>query len=135
MDRKLIKYSEAFKRHVVSELESGRFRSHEEAREFYGIGGSSTVSRWVRTYGKEHLNWKVVRVETPDERNEVRRLKSRIRDLEKALADAKVKEVLSQAYFELACEEFGGSDTEGFKKKVVAMQSREDGSSGKPRRK
>ena len=46
--------------------------------------------------------------------------------LESALADTKVKEVLNQAYFELICEEYGVEDTEKYKKKAEAKLSGED---------
>jgi hypothetical protein len=51
--------------------------------------------------------------------------------LEKALADSKVQEVLHKAYLEIACEEFGGSDPDAFKKKLAARQSGEPGSSAR----
>ena len=116
------RYSEAFKRKVVDELESGKLRNLLEAREVYGIGGSRTVSRWVKKYGKNHLLGKVVKVETRGEREQLQVLKQRIRELEKALSDVTVREVLSRAYFEVLCEEMGVTDIEGFKKKLDAKR-------------
>jgi len=123
MKRTIIRYSEAFKRQVVDELERGEVPSMASAREKYGIKGSSTVHGWVRKYGREHLLPRKVRIEMPDEKSEVKKLKRRIRELEAALADTKVKEVLNQAYFELICEEYGIQDVERYKKKAVAMLS------------
>ena len=40
-----MRYSVAFKQQVVAELEAGRFRSIEQARQHYGIGGAMTVRR------------------------------------------------------------------------------------------
>ncbi len=116
IDVKVIRYSKAFKRHVVAELESGRLASHAEARAKYGIRGGSTVSIWLRKYGKNHLLRKGVRVETPNERDQVKALKLRIRQLERAVADRKVKETLAEAYFEMVCEEFGVADMGALKK-------------------
>lgn len=112
----VIRYSEAFKRQVVEELESGRHRHVEEVRQKYGIGGRDTVQRWVRKYGRGHVLPKVVRVESMGEKDRIEALQKRVKQLEKALAEAQVDQVLSRAYFELACEEFGITDVEGFKK-------------------
>lgn len=120
-----IRYSEAFKLQVIRELESGELGSQAEARRKYGITGRSTVHKWLRRYGKNHLLSKVVRVEKPEERDQIKVMKRRIRQLEKALADSKVQEVLHQAYFEIVCEQHGVKDIEGMKKKVAAKLSRE----------
>jgi len=122
----VIRYSEAFKRQVVGELERGELRSMESAREKYGISGAGTVRNWLKQYGREHLLPKRVRIEMPNEKSELKKLKRRIRELETALADTKVKEVLNQAYFELICEEYGVEDTEKYKKKAEAKLSGED---------
>lgn len=116
--RDQVRYSEAFKVQVVSELETGRLGSQTEARERYGIGGSSTISKWIRKYGKNDLAGKVIRVETPKDRDVMKALKTRIRELEKAVADAKVQEVLHKAYFEIVCEKYGVTDPEALKKKL-----------------
>ena len=62
------------------------------------------------------------------EKDRIKDLKRRNRELEKALADSKVREVLNQAYFEMVCEKFGITDLEGFKKKVDAKLFDEEGS-------
>ncbi|MFP4027540.1 MAG: transposase [Candidatus Brocadiia bacterium] len=93
MGNKVVRYSEAFKLKVVSELESGKLSSMAEARRKYGIGGGSTVANWLKKYGKNHLLGKVVKVETVEDRDEKKKLKEQIADLKAALADAKVKQV------------------------------------------
>jgi transposase-like protein len=75
--RLVIRYSMSFKRQVVSELESGRFDSIVQASEHYGITGSMTVRKWLGKFGRNHLCPKVIRVEKPDEQNQVRQLKNR----------------------------------------------------------
>ena len=120
MRRQVIQYSEAFKRQVVEELEAGQHRSVEEVRKKYGIGGCDTIQKWVKKHGRQHLLPKVVRVERMGERDRMEVLQRRIQQLEKALAEAKVDQVLSQAYLELACEEFGITDLEAFKKNADA---------------
>jgi transposase-like protein len=80
-----VRYSEAFKRQVVRELESGRFGSIQEARTHYGIGGGSTVRRWLERMGRNDLMPKVVRVERPEEASQIVELKKQVRQLQQAL--------------------------------------------------
>ena len=119
MGAQIIRYSEAFKRKVVEGLEKGELRNQAEARELYGIRGGSTIHQWIRKYGKNHLIAKVVKVESMKERDRMKQLKRRIRELEKALADTKVEQVLDRAYFEVLCEEMGIEDTAEYKKKLA----------------
>lgn len=118
MRRQVVRYSEAFKLQVVSELESGALGTFNEARGRYGIRGGSTVQGWLRKYGKDHLRSKVIRVQTPKDRDQVKALKQRIKELEKALADTQVKAVLNEAYYEIVCEDHGITDPEEHKKKL-----------------
>jgi transposase-like protein len=111
-----IRYSEAFKMGVVRELEVNDM-AFEEARRKYGIRGAGTVQRWARKYGNG-TRGKVVRVEKPEEINELARLKKRVRLLESALADSNLDLALERAYVRLACERAGIGDVEGFKKKA-----------------
>ena len=131
--RDTIRYSEAFKLQVISEIESGKFDCIEQARRAYGIGGKNIIQKWLRKYGKRNLLGKVIRVEKPNERDQIKALKARIRELERAVADSKVQEVLSRAYFEIVCEEYGVEDIEGLKKSIARQLSDEEsGSAGKP---
>jgi hypothetical protein len=60
---------------------------------------------------------KVVRVMKPDEQMEVKVLRQRVRDLERALADTHLDLKLETAYVKLACEAAGIEDVTDFKKK------------------
>lgn len=116
----VIRYSEAFKLQVVGELEregltAGAIRSK------YGIRGDGTVEGWVRKYGNGSRG-KVIRVETPQEINELKRLKERVKRLETALADANIELALERAYTQIACERAGIKDVEEFKKKKAGKQ-------------
>lgn len=128
--RIVTRYSEAFKRTVVAGLESGRLRSVEEARRRYGIRGAETVRKWLKKYGRNDLLAKVVRVETVDERDELKRLRDQVRELEQALARTRMRELLNEAWVEIACERMGEADVEGFKKKHEGELSRRRGGSG-----
>lgn len=117
-----IRYSEAFKRQVVGELE-GEELSFEHLRRKYGIGGKFTVQKWVRKYGSG-IRGKVIRVEKPEEIDEKKELKKRVKQLERVVADLNIESAIDRAYAKLALEQAGIKDIEGFKKKVVAELER-----------
>jgi len=112
-----VRYSEAFKLQVVRELERDRFPSATAAGRAYGVNGKSTVANWVRQFGKDHLLGKRVHVMKADEQVEVKALRKRVRELERALADAHLDLKLEAAYVKLACEAAGVQDVAEFKKK------------------
>ena len=114
-----IRYSEAFKMEVVRELEAGGLAFDALALK-YGIRGHGTVAGWVRKYGNG-TRGKVMRVERPEEINELRRLKARVRQLESALADANIDSALERAYTRLACKRAGIEDVAAFKKKAAGQ--------------
>ena len=115
--RTAIRYSEALKLQVLRELEEGRFASREAAKRAYGIRGQGTIESWAVKYEKNHLIGKVIRVETAKEVSELKVLRKRVKDLEKALADAHLKDRFDAAYLRIACRSAGIEDMEGFKKK------------------
>ena len=107
---------------MLRELEAGKFSSAAAAARAYGISGQVMIAYWARKYGKNHLLGKVVRVETPKEVNETRELRKRVRELEKALADAHLDLKLEAAYTQMACKAAGISDVADFKKKHGGAQ-------------
>nr|WP_078128349.1 transposase [Leptospira alexanderi] len=62
------RYSEAFKRKVIEEIESGKYNQNQ-AMKNYGIQGSVTIRGRLKKYGKNHLMSKIVRVKTENESN------------------------------------------------------------------
>jgi transposase len=96
-----IRYSFAFKQKVISEIESGKY-GLEEARCIYEIGGKNTIQCWLKKYGKDHLLCKVVRVEMRGERDKIKALEKRERELEKALASAHLKLIAMETLIENA---------------------------------
>ena len=116
MNKTIVRYSESFKLKVVSELESGKLSSYSEARNLYGIRGCDTIQKWISKYGKNHLLNKVVKVQKADEQNELKKQKLRIRQLEKALADAHLDSLIDKEYFKMVCEVANIDDPEAFKK-------------------
>jgi transposase-like protein len=120
--RTFVRYSEAFKLQVVRDLEQGRFASAGAAGRAYGIKGAETVAKWVTRYGKGHLLRRAIRVMKADEEAEVKAFRKRVRELERALADAHIDLKLEEAYVELACEASGIEDVVEFKKKHAGGQ-------------
>lgn len=82
-----IRYSISFRRQVVKEIEEEGLSLSQAARR-YGIKGGSTIQRWLKTFGKNHLLNKIVRVEMKGEKDRVRELEAEIKKLKIALADA-----------------------------------------------
>ena len=116
MGRFYLRYSEAFKRQVVSEIEAGKLATIGEANRVYGIRGATTVSQWIRKYGSEGTLPKKVKIETLKERDELKDARKRIRQLEAALADAHIDCSLGDSYLKIACERLG-TEVSDFKKK------------------
>ena len=110
-------YSISFKRQVIGDLEDGRFDSMVAAQRHYGIGGMSTIQGWPRRYGKNHLLPKVVIVQKPDEKDQMRQLKQQVAELQRALGQTQVENVLNAEFLKIACVDLG-CDVEAFKKKV-----------------
>ena len=115
--RLVITYSNIFKRHVISELEAGRFSSISKAQSHYGIGGNGTIQKWLKKFGRNHLCPKVVRVEKPNEKDQVRELKKQVRQLKEILGQSQAEKVIGDAFLKIACDDMG-VDIEDFKKKV-----------------
>ena len=94
-------YSEAFKRSVVSEYERGLLNK-DQIQAKYGIKGNSVVLEWCRKYGKLHYP-KAGALGRPMKDPQ----KQRIKDLEKQLADAKLKLIAYEKLIEIAEQEEG----------------------------
>ena len=121
MEQKIVvRYSISFKMQVIEDIESGRF-SMNGAASHYGINGSETISKWLKKYGKNHLCPKVIRVEKPNEKNQIKELKNRIKELEFALGKTQAKRVLGDCFLDIACGQLG-TDVESFKKKVDSQR-------------
>ena len=84
------RYSESFKQKVVNEIESGTLTIHQ-AQKQYRIGSHGTIINWLKQLGKHHLLAQRVRVETPDEVNQLTQLTADKQRLESALAQAHLK--------------------------------------------
>ncbi len=118
--RTAIRYSEAFKLEVVRELER-ELRPVDQVRRKYGIG-VGTIQAWIAKYGNG-TRGKIIRVETPKEIDELKKLRERIKRLESLLADTNLELALERQYTRLACERAGIEDVAEFKKKAGGKPS------------
>ena len=64
----------------------------------------------------------VIRVEKPDEKDQIKELQRQIRELKESLADTQVRCLIAESRFEVVCEE-QGLDPEEVKKKLKAKRS------------
>ena len=96
------RYSDCFKLQVVEEIEKNGL-TMEDCRRKYGITGGDTIHKWLRKYGKHHLLNKIVRVETREEIDELKRLRAENKALKEAYADLSLQHKdLSLQYAELS---------------------------------
>ena len=103
-------------------MEAGRFSSINEAKEHYGIRGDNTIQLWLRKYGRNHLCPRIVRVEMPDEKGQIKQLKKQVKQLQQVLGRTQAEKVINEAFLEIACEKLG-EDVEEFKKKADSLLS------------
>lgn len=115
MERKYYRYSRNFKIMVVKEYESGKGVTYLMSK--YGIKGGSTISSWVKEFGKFESIPIRITVEKHDEVTRVKALEEEIKKLKLALADAHLDNAIEKALVEIACEKLGVKPEE-LKKKV-----------------
>lgn len=130
LERTCKRYSLAFQRQVVLEIESGRFASQQAAREHYEIGGAATIPAWLRKFGKNQLLAKVVRVQAVDEADQIVQLRRQVAELERALGRTQAENLLNQSYLKLACERLG-VEVDAFRKKSDGKRSTTPRKSGR----
>ena len=84
--RVIKRYSEALKRKIVEEVERGSYTARE-ACGMYDISDTRTVYTWIKRYGNYRGENQIVRIMMKSE-------KERIEELEKALADEKIRSMV-----------------------------------------
>lgn len=105
MGKTIKRYSYAFKQAVLAEIESGQYTAIEGGR-IHGISPASIYS-WMKLYSSPSSQTKIVRVEMPNERNGLKELEKKNRELEKALAHAQLKIMTLEATLEVLEEKTG----------------------------
>jgi len=91
----LRRYSEAFKKQVVREYEAGAAANN--LREKYGIKGRSTISTWLKKYGREGSRYQLMVIQKPEEQEQVKQLKKRVQELEKAVAQLTLDKLMLES--------------------------------------
>jgi len=103
MANEIKQYSEAFRRQVVTEYEAGSGLS--ELRQKYGIGGRSTIRKWVAKYGSAGFRHKLLRIQTSQEVKRVKELEKQVEQLERALARMTLEKLKLESMVEVLQEE------------------------------
>ena len=98
-----VRFTEAFKLHVVEEVESGRISQSEASRK-YDILGHSTILKWCRKYGKQtpHKSRKERTGIMPQKEHELLLLNNEIKALKQELEDARFKNVVLETLVDVA---------------------------------
>ncbi len=121
-DRTIKRYSESFKLKVLEELSEGKYTKAEIQR-IYGIGAGSLYG-WIKKYGKLALYNRKIRIEMPQEKDRIKELHARIRELEKALVNTQLKHLCAEAELATALQMLGYQDKEDFLKKQKSHRSK-----------
>jgi transposase-like protein len=112
---KIKRYSEAFKRQVVAEYETGINISDLQKK--YGITGGMTIPNWIKKYAKQGFRHELVRIQTAEEADRVKELEQQVQELEQTLG----KVVLEKLRLESILEEL--EETYGVEVKKNAVRS------------
>ncbi|MCB0509800.1 MAG: transposase [Chitinophagales bacterium] len=118
--RKVIRYSESFKIQIVKEYEEDHIPV-VELRKKYEIFGGATIQSWIRKYGRPSSQLKIIKVETPKERDRIKELEKENKLLKKALSKQTLEAIISESTVE-AIADMLGMNVEELKKKYGDKQ-------------
>lgn len=114
--RRIIRYSESFKLEVLNEIDRGDL-TIQGARSKYGIPGCATIQNWALKYGRFGVLPKRIRVEKPNEVDQIKALREQIKQLKSALADSVLDQKIAESTLEVICRQQGW-DADEIKKKA-----------------
>jgi transposase len=117
MTAKIKRYSEAFRRQVVAEYESGVGIASLQKK--YGIKGGTTIQTWIKKYAKAGFRHEVVHIQTAEEVNRVKELEKQVKELEQALG----KVMLEKLKLESILEELQDGDGKVVKKNARPLSN------------
>lgn len=109
-------YSEAFKLKIIELLENGE-HSLSELMRVYDIGGTTTIYKWLRKYGKEHLIGKRLLVMKAEEVSQMSKLREKSKQI-----DQENKELVLEMYYSKALVETAFEELTDAQKKSVYMK-------------
>jgi len=119
-EKKVVIYSEAFKKKVVEEVTTGEI-SQTAALRKYGIGGKMTVKKWLERNERMEKDKENKHETVEKELAEIEKLKQEKRQLESALAQAHLKIISLEALIEEVEEHYG----DPIKKNLSTEQSKD----------
>ena len=99
------RYSEVFKRQVVSEYEAGI--SVNTLKKKYNIGGSETINLWIKKYAREGFRHELIRIQTKDEIQRIKTLEKKNKELEQALGKAMLEKLKLESIVEVLEVSYG----------------------------
>lgn len=126
----LRRYSEAFKKQVVREYEAGA--AANSLREKYGIKGRSTISHWLKKYGREGSRYQLMVIQKPEEQEQVKQLKKRVQELEKAVAQLTLDKLMLESLVAVIEAETGEEVKKNIEPPPLNGRSSKRGSKGLP---
>ena len=100
--RTIKRYSVAFRRQIVAEYQAGS--SLIDLKKKYGIGGVTTIKRWIEKYAHSSLRHQIVRIQSAEEADRVRELEARVRELEQALGKVTLEKIALESALEVLQE-------------------------------
>lgn len=109
------RYTLEFKKQVVQDIESGKYKTAEEARRTLDIGGKMTVLKWVANYGK---NVKLadtdkvtsildIRMKQNSKEDKIRILEKQLEEMREAKSNKDIELEFYKAAFEVVKEDYG----------------------------
>lgn len=103
--KKVKRYSEAFKRQVVFEYESGASISALQKK--YGINGAVTIPNWIKKYARNGFRHEVIKIQTIEEAQRVKELEQQVDELEQALGQVTLEKLKLESMLEILEETYG----------------------------
>jgi transposase len=100
-------FTDEFKKYIVNEVESGRITRMKAMRK-YNILGHSTILKWRRVYGNLQLKntqKKVHYIKMNDDDKVLIRLNNEIKELNRELETARMKNVIMETAIDIAEKE------------------------------
>ena len=125
-NRPVIRYSISFQQKVVREIEEEGI-TILLAKRRYGIKGAETIQKWIRKFGKHQLIGKIVRIETMEEKDQIKKMQEEIRRLKIELADS----LIAQKCLETVIDEANREYNTDLKKSFGDDASTDSGKSSK----
>lgn len=105
LSKKSKRYSEAFKRKVISDIQDGVY-SPWRAMQIYGIGGKMTIYKWLSRYDLKHSGQLSKELTVKKKEDSILHLKERIRYLEKLVSDLSIEKKILETTIDIANETY-----------------------------